>query len=116
MAFGCTFDPESDEFFDWLMRNGYPELGALSRTIQGDTDAKDWLMNHGFPQLAAIDSVIDKEEKAAEWLLKNHFEVDLAFAKAINSSAVLHCMAFSSISFVISFLLIGIVGSSLCVK
>ena len=61
MAFGCTFDPEGDEFFEWLMRNGYPELGALSRTIQGDTKAKDWLMEHGFPQLAAIDSVIDKE-------------------------------------------------------
>ena len=66
MAFGCTFDPESDEFFDWLMRNGYPELGALSRTIQGDTDAKDWLMEHGFPHLAAIDSAIDKEAKAEE--------------------------------------------------
>ena len=49
MAFGCTFDPEGDEFFEWLMRNGYPELGALSRTIQGDTKAKDWLMEHGFP-------------------------------------------------------------------
>ena len=56
MAFGCTFEPEGDEFFEWLMRNGYPELGALSQTIQGDTKAKDWLMEHGFPHLAAIDS------------------------------------------------------------
>ena len=70
MAFGCTFESEGDEFFEWLMRNGYPELGALSRTIQGDTKAKDWLMEHNFPQLAAIDSVIDKEEKAEQWLLK----------------------------------------------
>jgi len=84
MAFGCTFEPEGDEFFEWLMRNGYPELGALSQTIQGDTKAKDWLMEHGFPHLAAIDSVIDKEPKAEEWLIKNHFEVNLAFAKAIN--------------------------------
>lgn len=84
MAFGCTFEPEGDEFFEWLMRNGYPELGALSHTIQGDTKAKDWLMEHGFPHLAAIDSAIDKEAKAEEWLLKNHFEVNLAFAKAIN--------------------------------
>ena len=68
MAFGCTFEPEGDEFFEWLMRNGYPELGALSRTIQGDHEAKDWLMEHGFPRLAAIDSVIDKEAKAEEWL------------------------------------------------
>ena len=70
MAFGCTFEPERDEFFEWLM--------------QGDTKAKDWLMEHGFPHLAAIDSAIDKEAKAEEWLLKNHFEVNLAFAKAIN--------------------------------
>ena len=84
MAFGCTFEPGGDEFSDWLMRNGYPELCALSQTIQGDIKAKDWLMEHGFPHLAAIDSVIDKEEKAEEWLVKNHFEVNLAFAKAIN--------------------------------
>ena len=47
MAFACTFEPEGDEFFEWLMRNGYPELGALSQTIQGDTKAKDWLMEVG---------------------------------------------------------------------
>ena len=41
MAFGCTFEPEGDEFFEWLMRNGYPELGALSQTIQGDTKTKN---------------------------------------------------------------------------
>ena len=68
MAFGCTFEPGGEEFFEWLMRNGYPELGALSNTIQGDHEAKDWLMEHGFPHLAAIDSVIDKEAKAEEWL------------------------------------------------
>ena len=84
MAFGCTFEPEGDEFCDWLMRNGFPELCALSQTIQGDTQAKDWLMEHGFPHLAAIDSAIDKEPKAEEWLVKNHFEVNLAFAKAVN--------------------------------
>ena len=84
MAFGCTFEPEGDEFFEWLMRNGYPELGALNHTIQGDTKAKDWLMEHGFAHLAAIDSVIDKEEEAEKWLLKNHFEVNLAFARAVN--------------------------------
>ena len=43
MAFGCTFEPGGEEFFEWLMRNGYPELGALSNTIQGDHEAKDWL-------------------------------------------------------------------------
>ena len=32
MAFGCTFEPGGEEFFEWLMRNGYPELGALSNT------------------------------------------------------------------------------------
>ena len=85
MAFACTFEPEQgDEFSEWLMRNGFPELCALSQTIQGDTKAKDWLMEHNFPQLAAIDSVIDKEAKAEDWLLRNHFEVNLAFAKAIN--------------------------------
>ena len=81
MAFGCTFEPESDEFFEWLMRNGYPELGALSRTIQGDTEAKDWLMQHGFPHLAAIDSAIDKESIA--WLEKQELQVFIILADKI---------------------------------
>ena len=84
MAFGCTFETGSDEFFEWLMRNGYPELGAFSRAIQGEAKAKEWLMKNGFLQLVAIDNVIDKDENAEVWLAKNHFEVDLAFAKAIN--------------------------------
>ena len=71
MAFGCTFEPGSDEIFEWLMKNGYPELGAFSRAIQGEAKAKEWLL-------------IDKDENAEEWLLRNHFEVDLAFARAIN--------------------------------
>ena len=84
LAFGCTFEPGSDEIFEWLMKNGYPELGAFSRAIQGEAKAKEWLMKNGFLQLVAIDNVIDKDENAEEWLLRNHFEVDLAFARAIN--------------------------------
>lgn len=85
MAFGCTFEGGGNEFFDWLMRNGYPELGALSHAIQGDTEAKQWLMDNRFPHLAAIDSAIDEEEKAQQWLLKNHFEINFIFAKAVNN-------------------------------
>lgn len=75
MAFACTFDPGGEEFFEWLMRNGYPELGALSHAIQGDSGAKDWLLNNGYPQFAALDSAIDEEKPAQEWLQKNHFEL-----------------------------------------
>ena len=70
MAFGCTFEPGSDEIFEWLMKNGYPELGAFSRAIQGEAKAKEWLMKNGFLQLVAIDSVIDKDENAG--LCKSH--------------------------------------------
>ena len=54
------------------MKNGYPELCALSNAIKGDREAKEWLMKNGFPQYAAFDSVIDEEEEAEKWLAKNH--------------------------------------------
>ena len=93
MAFACTFESEQgDEFADWLMRNGYPELVALSQTIQGDTKAKDWLMEHGFPQLAAIDSVnlafakaINRDDDATDWLEKHELQILIVIADKIRN-------------------------------
>lgn len=66
------------------MRNGYPELGALSHAIQGDSGAKDWLLNNGYPQFAALDSAIDEEKPAQEWLQKP-FRTASLLSRAINN-------------------------------
>ncbi|MFH1122008.1 MAG: hypothetical protein V1775_19475 [Bacteroidota bacterium] len=69
IAFGETFSG-NDEILGWLLKNGYPELAALSSAIRGSEQAFGWLMTHGYPQLAALDSAIDDDKKAYAWL--NH--------------------------------------------
>lgn len=73
LAFGETFSGNT-ELHDWLLKNGYPELGALSSAIRGSDEALVWLMKNGFRELAALDSAIDDNEKAYNWLnLNKHF-------------------------------------------
>lgn len=84
MAFGETFEPEGDEFYNWLLENGYPELAALSSGIKGSKEAIAWLMKNKFPQFAAFDGAIDKDVKAIGWLVKHKFDFLVVFADAIN--------------------------------
>jgi hypothetical protein len=67
LAFGEAIDGQKT-FLDWLMKNGYPELGALATAVRGSEEAFLWLMKNGYPDLAALDSAIDGREKAYHWL------------------------------------------------
>ena len=49
MAFGETFSLEGEQFYTWLMENGYPELAALSSGIRGSNEAIEWLMKNKYP-------------------------------------------------------------------
>ena len=82
MAFGCTFEPEGDEFFDWLMRNGYPELAAFSNAIRGDVEAMKWLCKYGYNWLAIMSNAIDGDDRARVWIGKNTHICNLMFAMA----------------------------------
>jgi hypothetical protein len=50
------------------MKNGFPELAALSAAIHSDTDALDWLLNNGYPEFAVLSNAIDNEPIAIAWL------------------------------------------------
>lgn len=53
---------------DWLVRNGFPELGIFVFALHLKADARKWLMENGHPHLMAVIRGIEGEEKALEWL------------------------------------------------
>ncbi|MCK9451435.1 MAG: hypothetical protein M0Q90_07070 [Bacteroidales bacterium] len=86
LAFSQTFKEDQQQFFKWLLENGYPELAALSSAIRGSEEAVNWLMKHNFFHLAALDGAIDKQQKARGWLLKFNFVLLVRLADAVNES------------------------------
>lgn len=85
LAFGETFTEKGEPFDAWLMKNGYPELGALSHAIRGSEDALAWLMKHQYYHLAALDSAIDDDPKAYKWLSENGHELLAVFSDACHA-------------------------------
>ena len=53
---------------DWLIKNGYPELGIFVFALHLKADARKWLMEHGHPHLMAVIRGIEDDDKALEWL------------------------------------------------
>jgi hypothetical protein len=60
---------------DWLMKNGYPELGIFTFALRLKADARKWLMDNGHPQLMAVITGIEGDTKALDWLERNHMHV-----------------------------------------
>ncbi len=60
---------------DWLMKNGYPELGMFEHAIQLSDQAHKWLVDNGFPHLSAAVYGAEGKKSAVEWLLKHNFDV-----------------------------------------
>ena len=53
---------------DWLIKNGFPELGIFVFALHLKADARKWLMEHGHAHLMAVIRGVEGENKALEWL------------------------------------------------
>ena len=84
MAFAMTFEDNGDEFREWLITNGFPELGALSDAIKGSKNAVQWLMNNKYYHLAAFDALLDDDEQARKWLQEYNYPILIVLADAVN--------------------------------
>ena len=84
MAFGETFTEEDGAFLNWLLKNGYPELAALSSAIRGSEEALSWLLNNKYRHYAALDAAIDGKQDAYNWLLTNGHDILALFTDAVN--------------------------------
>lgn len=60
---------------DWLMKNGYPELGIFTYALRLKADARKWLLDNGHPQLMALIRGIEGDKAALEWLDRNGMHV-----------------------------------------
>jgi len=59
------------EFRDWLLGNGYPELGLFVHALHNQDEARAWLLNEGFPELMALCNGAEGKGSAVQWL-RNH--------------------------------------------
>lgn len=58
---------------EWLVKNGYPELGIFVFALRNFDDARQWLMENGFPHLMALINGIEGNKEALIWLDTNGF-------------------------------------------
>lgn len=60
---------------DWLIQNGYPELGIFVFALHLKDDARKWLTDNGFPHLMAMINGVEGNPNALLWLRKYNYPV-----------------------------------------
>jgi hypothetical protein len=63
------------QFTDWLIKNGYPELGMFVYALHNKQKARDWLMENGHPQWMAVVNGAEGNEVAQKWLKQFGFDI-----------------------------------------
>jgi hypothetical protein len=63
------------EIRDWLMANGFRELGLFCFALRNQNMARDWLMKNGHPHLMAIIRGAEGDKQAIGWLAVNGYEM-----------------------------------------
>lgn len=70
---------------DWLISNGYPELGLFSFALRNDENARQWLIDNNFPHFMALINGAEGNPNALLWLEKYGLTVFLNMAKAADN-------------------------------
>jgi len=70
------------EIRNWLMQNGYPELGLFVFALKNHDESRDWLIRNGHPHLMALINGIEGNVNALAWLKKHEFDVLEHMARA----------------------------------
>ena len=60
---------------DFLIKNGYQELGLFCFALTNDIKSLQWLLKNGYPHLAALVKAAEGDQQALDWL--NHYKFDL---------------------------------------
>lgn len=77
-----------DDFFNWLVNAGYPELAAFCNFVMEDDEAEQWLVKHGYQWLGLLSHAIDGEDIARAWVLKNLHRANFMFCMACRNDEV----------------------------
>lgn len=68
---------------DFLIKNGYKELGVFCFALTNDHKSIKWLMQNGYPHLAALIKASEEDQQALKWLHDYKFDVLKFMALAI---------------------------------
>jgi GrpB-like predicted nucleotidyltransferase (UPF0157 family) len=60
---------------DWLISNGYPELGLFVFAVHNKDEARNWLLTNGYPELMALVNAAEGNTQARMWLKKNGYDI-----------------------------------------
>ena len=74
------------EIRDWLMKNGYPELGLFSFALRNNDEAREWLIKNNFPHLMALIRGCEGDPNAILWLRKFKLDTLVYVARAADNS------------------------------
>ena len=70
---------------DWLIENGYPELGLFSFALRNQDSAREWLMSNKFPQFLALINAAEGNVEAQKWLRTHKYDLLLLIALAADN-------------------------------
>jgi len=70
---------------DWLMSNGFPELGVFCYALVNKEDARNWLLKNGYPHFMALINGAEGNMQAVKWLQINGYDVLAHMAMAADN-------------------------------
>ena len=70
---------------NWLMQNGFPELGVFVFALYNKEDAREWLLKNGFPHLMALINGAEGNPSALLWLKKFDLQIMYHIAKGADN-------------------------------
>ncbi|MFT4680093.1 MAG: hypothetical protein ACI84C_000469 [Flavobacteriales bacterium] len=73
------------EIRDWLMKNGYPELGVFVFALNNQDEARNWLMANKQEHLMALIRGSEGDPNACLWLRKFGFSIMEKMARAADN-------------------------------
>ena len=60
---------------EWLIANGYPELGLFVYALHNQDGARKWLLENRFPHLMAVINGAEGNKVAIQWLEKSGLDI-----------------------------------------
>ncbi len=60
---------------EWLMKNGYSELGIFHFALRNEDRSRKWLLDNKFPHLLALINGIEGNKDALEWLQTHGYAI-----------------------------------------
>ena len=83
------------QLLDWLMKNGYPELGMTCHALRLVDTARSWLMSNGHPHLMALVNGAEGNKNAIVWLHQYGYTylADMALGADNDDDAIQRLMA-----------------------